>query len=66
MKEPEYHITAINPLTRLREPICVPCSRERAEKLLLRVKKKKSGKRYWLYPKLEKCQPQQLSLNFNT
>ena len=63
-RPPKYHITAINPLTRLREPVTLPCSKEKAEKMLAKRKKKPPGKRTWLYPKLEIYPPQQQRLIF--
>ena len=45
-RPPKYHITAINPLTRLREPVTLPCSKEKAEKMLAKLKKKPPRQAY--------------------
>lgn len=63
-KPPKYHVTAINPLTRQREPVSLPCSQAKAEKMLAKMKKQSPRKRTWKYPKLEVYPPQQQRLNF--
>lgn len=49
----KYHITAINPLTRFREPVTPPCSKEKAAKILAKMKKVSPRKRTWIYLKME-------------
>lgn len=61
----KYHVTAINPLTRQRESISRPCSRDKAFKTLAKVKRISSLKRTWKYPKVEIYPHRQLYLNFN-
>lgn len=53
----KYHITAINPLTRIREPVTMPCSKEKAAKILAKMKKTSPRKRTWKYLKMEICPP---------
>ena len=60
-----YHVTAINPLTRQRESVTPPCSKEKAVKILAKVKRVSPRKRTWKYPKVEIYPPRQLHLNFN-
>ena len=64
MKEPMYHVTAINRLTRERESVTSPCSKDKAIKILKREKKKAADRRSWIYPKLETFVPQEISLEF--
>lgn len=61
---PKYHITAINRLTRIRESVTPPCSKEKALRIIQREKNTSSRKRSWIYPKMESCPPRQLSLQF--
>ena len=63
-KLPRYNITAINPLTGLREAVTPPCSKRTAARLLARLRKKPPDECSWICPKLENCSYQQLSLNF--
>lgn len=63
-RPPKYHITAINPLTRLREPVTLPCSKEKAEKILAKMKKVSPRKRTWIYLKMEIYPPRWEKLNF--
>lgn len=59
-----YHVTAINPLTRQRESVTLPCSRDKAVKMLTKKKRISPRKRTWKYPKVEIYHPRQLELNF--
>ena len=61
---PKYHVTAVNPLTRQREPVSLPCSRKNAEKMLAKMKKQSPRKRIWKYPRLEVCPPKTATLGF--
>lgn len=63
-RPPKYHITAINPLTRQREAVTLPCSKAKADKMLAKEKKKPPRKRAWKYPKVEIYPPQQQKLCF--
>lgn len=60
----KYHITAINPLTRIREPVTMPCSKEKAAKILAKMKKVSPRKRTWIYLKMEIYPPRWEKLNF--
>lgn len=62
--EPHYHVTAVNPLTGQREAITPSCSKETAEKILLKMKRLPGYKRTYKRPKVEMCQPHQLRFNF--
>lgn len=64
MKEPRYCITAINRMTRQRESVTPPCTKETAEKILRREKAKPHIKRCYIYPHMEAVRPQQLTINF--
>lgn len=64
MKQPIYHVTAVNRLTRQREAVTLPCSKDKATKILKREQKKAPGRRSWIYPKVEEFVPQELPLDF--
>jgi hypothetical protein len=66
MKEPRFCITAINRMTRQRESVTRPYTKETAEKMLRREKDKPPAKRSWIYPRMEAVEPQQLTINFKT
>lgn len=64
MRQPKFCITAINRLTRQREPVTRSLTRQMADSMLAKEKAKPPAKRTWIYPKVEYYPPQQLYFNF--
>lgn len=58
-----YVVTAINRLTRTREPVTPPCSMENAERILQREKSTPPRKRSYIYPNIERFTTQ-TEINF--
>ena len=61
--KPYYCVTAISRLTRERELVTPPCTKESAEVVCLKTKRTSARKRDYLYPKVEVLPPP-LKLNF--
>lgn len=68
MKDPKYIITGVNRLSRQRQPVCRPMGKDKALQLLSGYRHDSShrGHKPYLRLRLERVQPVQLEINFQT